>query len=213
MRKKQTPEETESRRKMILETAYRLLMEEEYRGITIRRITAECSMATGTFFNYFPSKETLFLTLLYGKSAEYFQSELERLQEAAPHSLDDYIQFMTDGARDMIDNRQDLISLIILHHELLTSASPEGVPKEANTRYILSMTDLADAVHRYVPEISAGEALRNYSFMHAQIIGSGHIAPISGLNAYYPAWFDVDTEIMRAMKRYLKGVKEELQSE
>ena len=210
MRRKQTPEEIAIRQKQILETALGLLIKEDYQGITIRRITTECGIATGTFFNYFPSKENLFLHLPYSKYREYFQDEQVRFKESSVRSFEDYKRFMLEGARNMFENRQELIRLFILHHEILSSAQSENVPKELNEGYIASMNETANAIHDALPAISVTEALRNYSFFHAHMIGTKQIAPISTLGAYYPVWFDAVKEMLHAFERYLEGTRMEL---
>lgn len=210
MRRKQTSDEIAAKKQLISETALSLLTKEEYKKITIRQITAACGMATGTFFNYYPSKETLFLELLYNMNTEYYLREIQRLQETDPRSFDDYARFLMDGAKNVIENRQDLITLFILHHEILSSATPEHVPEEANENYLKALNDLASAIHAALPFISPGEALRNYSFFHAHLIGSRHIAPISVLGSYSPAYFDANTEVLQAYERYLEGTRRAL---
>lgn len=210
MRKKLTEEEIAAKRQLIINTALSLLMKEDYKQITIRQITAACGMATGTFFNYFPSKETLFLHLLYDKSSEYYLQEIERLKKAAPDSFDSYARFLLDGAKDVIDNRKDLISLFIMHYEILSSAAPEHVPDAAYKKYMSALDRLTKAVHEALPTISYDEALRHYSFFHAQLIGARHIAPISVLGSYSPALLNAHAEVMNAYQRYLAGTKEAL---
>jgi AcrR family transcriptional regulator len=48
----------------ILRTAVKLFVEEGYRETTTRRIASEAGIAAGTLFNYFPSKETLAMSML-----------------------------------------------------------------------------------------------------------------------------------------------------
>jgi AcrR family transcriptional regulator len=52
--------------KNIVQTAERLFTEVGYKDTTTRQIALEAGIATGTLFNYFPTKETLAMSLLAG---------------------------------------------------------------------------------------------------------------------------------------------------
>lgn len=59
-----TQETKEKNRKKILETAAALFHGKGYEKTTTRDISKACGMAKGTLFNYFPSKETLAMTMV-----------------------------------------------------------------------------------------------------------------------------------------------------
>ncbi len=43
----------------ILDNAQRLLFEEGYEALTVRKVASDCGIATGTFYNYYKSKDEL----------------------------------------------------------------------------------------------------------------------------------------------------------
>lgn len=59
-----TQEEKEKTRAKILEVAANLFHRQGYEKSTTRDISKACGIAKGTLFNYFPSKETLAMTLV-----------------------------------------------------------------------------------------------------------------------------------------------------
>lgn len=59
-----TQQAKEKNREKILEVAAALFNEQGYEKTTTRDISKACGMAKGTLFNYFPSKETLAMTLV-----------------------------------------------------------------------------------------------------------------------------------------------------
>lgn len=59
-----TKETKERNRKKILAVTATLFREQGYEKTTTRDISKACGMAKGTLFNYFPSKETLAMTLV-----------------------------------------------------------------------------------------------------------------------------------------------------
>jgi len=62
----------------ILQTAEKLFVDEGYKETTTRRIAAEAGIAAGTLFNYFPTKETLAMSLLADKLATGREDFLHR---------------------------------------------------------------------------------------------------------------------------------------
>ncbi len=53
------PKIIDEAREKILNSAKRMLLEEGYNGISIRRVAQDCSVAVGTIYNYFENKNTL----------------------------------------------------------------------------------------------------------------------------------------------------------
>jgi AcrR family transcriptional regulator len=64
-----TKEEKNRTEQKILRTAEKLFIKEGYKETTTRQIATEAGIAAGTLFNYFPSKETLAMSLLAEKLA------------------------------------------------------------------------------------------------------------------------------------------------
>lgn len=65
-------------REEILHAALRLLVEEGYRAVTMRRIAAECGMKLGNLTYHFPSREDLVQALLEAVISSY-QIEFDRI--------------------------------------------------------------------------------------------------------------------------------------
>ena len=63
-------------RERILGAARKLFDDKGFERATTRDITLEAGIATGTLFNYFPSKEGLALTIL-GEAVEYAEAEFQ----------------------------------------------------------------------------------------------------------------------------------------
>ncbi|MEE9128377.1 MAG: TetR/AcrR family transcriptional regulator [Phycisphaerales bacterium] len=63
-------------RERILDAARKLLDDKGFERATTRDIAIEAGIATGTLFNYFPSKEALALTIL-GEAVEQAESEFQ----------------------------------------------------------------------------------------------------------------------------------------
>jgi len=59
-------------KELILDQAKKLLHDEGYSKISIRRIAKECDIAVGTIYNYFPTKKELIVEMMTEFWKEYF---------------------------------------------------------------------------------------------------------------------------------------------
>ncbi|NCO58853.1 MAG: hypothetical protein COZ70_02845 [Deltaproteobacteria bacterium CG_4_8_14_3_um_filter_51_11] len=90
--------EREQRRKDILESARKLLVEQGLQATSVNRIAKECELGIGTIYFYFKNKEEIFaalqeqgLEILYGKVADAMLQTLEceeKLKAASTAYLD-----------------------------------------------------------------------------------------------------------------------------
>ncbi|MEZ5141954.1 MAG: helix-turn-helix domain-containing protein [Acidimicrobiales bacterium] len=67
-------------RRRIMDAALVCLERNGYRALTTRELLAEAGLSTGTFYNYFPTKEHLFEAL----AEDLLRAELQRMAAAAP---------------------------------------------------------------------------------------------------------------------------------
>jgi len=73
-----TRKKKDAKRTAMMQAAVRVFAEKGYHAATIRDIVATADVAVGTFYFYFPDKETLFV-FLYEETAEFL---LQALQQA-----------------------------------------------------------------------------------------------------------------------------------
>jgi AcrR family transcriptional regulator len=73
-----TRQKKDAKRAALMQAAVRVFSENGYHSATIRDIVDSAGVAVGTFYFYFPDKETLFI-LLYEETAEFL---IQALQQA-----------------------------------------------------------------------------------------------------------------------------------
>jgi TetR/AcrR family transcriptional regulator, transcriptional repressor of aconitase len=108
------------RREQILEGARRCFAEHGYEGATVARLEREIGLSRGAIFNYFPSKEELFIELAArdtGHVSEVFLEQglagvLHEILEFDPSWLSVYLELVrrarTDPAfRKRLENREN----------------------------------------------------------------------------------------------------------
>jgi AcrR family transcriptional regulator len=84
---KVSQEHLDARREQILEGAQRCFARHGYAGATVARLEEEIGLSRGAIFNYFPSKQDLFVELAAGVSRRYGDLLVERGVDAAIHAM------------------------------------------------------------------------------------------------------------------------------
>jgi len=100
---KVTAEHKQRRREEILEGAQRAFARHGYEGATVARLEEEIGLSRGAIFNYFESKEALFVALVARSSDRFVDIWLERgyrsLLEAVAHEDADWLSVQIEAAR------------------------------------------------------------------------------------------------------------------
>jgi AcrR family transcriptional regulator len=101
-------------RRRILDAALVCLARNDYQNVTTRELVTEADLSTGTFYNYFPTKEHLYVSL----AEDLLTEDIERFQAAEPDGtstgrglldfLSDYVMADPRGAVVMSSFRSQL---------------------------------------------------------------------------------------------------------
>jgi len=78
------PDKIENARELLLSQGRRLLLKKGYGGLRVRELTAECGMATGTFYRYFQNKDDLVYQLMDLKWRSVSQTIGEAMKAPLP---------------------------------------------------------------------------------------------------------------------------------
>lgn len=210
MRKAYSPEEYHKREKLIADAALRLLKKKNFSNITMRELAKECGMANGTLFNYYPSKELLFRTLLYDYYCDYFDSEIERIRTYEFHDFKDYKEFRLQGVKLMLEDRHSLIDLLSVHHNVFIVSDSVDALEDKRILWSNKMIESGRLIHEKMPEISEYEAVRFYYFLHALLVGYRNLFQMPGMTQPPLIVSGSQEEIMLSVTRYLDGQQKSL---
>lgn len=96
-------EQREARRQEILEAAQRCFAKHGYEGATVVRLEEETGLSRGAIFNYFGSKQALFVAVVASSSDRFVEIWLEHgfraLLEAIAHDDPDWLAVQFEAAR------------------------------------------------------------------------------------------------------------------
>lgn len=107
------PKILENMRQQLLAEARRQIIERGYGKTTIRSVAAGCSVAVGTVYNYFPSKDMLIASFV----AEDWKRCLDAISAYATTDAEAYLMYICDTLRGFAD----------LHSMLFTDADAAKV--------------------------------------------------------------------------------------
>lgn len=100
------PKIIESVREQLLSTAKKQIETNGYLKTTVRSVAAECGIAVGTVYNYFPSKDMLIATFV----AEDWQACFGALEGRDTADAEAYLRSVCDTLRDFAGRYRKLFS-------------------------------------------------------------------------------------------------------
>lgn len=153
----------EANRKAILEAAHRCFFELGYDGVTIRDVIRATHLASGTFYNYFPDKESLFLALIEERMG-VLTERISAVRRAA-RTLEAFLHGAYTTAFEEICAHPDFYAMMFRNEPIIRGLYSDNVMG-------LSMKalrdDLGDAVKRgLLPEM-------NVNYLTAIFFGAGY---------------------------------------
>lgn len=128
-------------RQRILEVAAWLFAKDGWENTTTRRIAVEASIATGTLFNYFPTKEAIAATLICQELAEA-KEEFNARRRGEESLEEDLFSFIWTGLRHLQSSRKFLESALEAVLSPLGRFSPEHPGDSIRTEHLEAVEQL-----------------------------------------------------------------------
>ena len=150
---KGSPERTAARREEIIRACEKLYQTMSFKEITLKEIGNKTSFSRPTIYNYFQTKEEIFLAL--------FELEYERWNEELEHILEENIVLshaqIADKISKSLEDRAQLLKLLSMNnYDMEENSRPEFL-KAFKTAYGKSMSNISQILHKFCPEKSDSE--------------------------------------------------------
>jgi AcrR family transcriptional regulator len=153
----------QANRAAILQAARQVFLEHGYEAVTIRDVIRRTELASGTFYNYFKTKEQV-LRALVEEHVQDLTAELRRVRGAA-RSLDEFVQGAYLAAFTRIAQDPVLYNLMMRNESAVRSLYADGV-MGMSTRALRD--DIEDAIRRGImPPLDA-------NYLAAAFFGAGY---------------------------------------
>lgn len=144
-------------------------------------IAKQAGMSKGTLFNYYKTKEDLFMTVLLVGYRKYFANLTGFLTDHPLNSIDDFKNLLLKETKNLIVNYTALVRLNALRAPILESNS--NLEETLSNRQKLYQTSekLGLLIHQQIPELSVDKI--NHIFVIQSAIVSG-LMNLAGLEEF-----------------------------
>ena len=146
---KGSPELTASRREEIVNACEKLYKTMSFKDITLREISAKTSFSRPSIYNYFQTKEEIFLALMQ-REYELWTAELNALSaENETMSAEDLAAALAHS----LEKREQLLKLLAMnHYDMEEHSRPERL-REFKAAYGASLDAVRNCLDRFFPGI------------------------------------------------------------
>ncbi|MBQ8137070.1 MAG: TetR/AcrR family transcriptional regulator [Clostridia bacterium] len=144
---------TNARREEIIQACERLYQTLSFKEITIKEIGAETSFSRTSIYNYFETKEEIFLALLQ-KEYELWVASMNAVMETADEMSRDAVAQTL--ARTLTDRPRLLRLLSMNLYDMEAHSRPERLA-EFKLAFGASMKTVEEMLQKYVPDMTEAE--------------------------------------------------------
>ncbi len=147
---KGSPELTEARREEIINACEKLYQVKSFKEITLRDIAGATSFTRTSIYNYFQTKEEIFLALL---TREYncWIDELSSILEHEKMTREEFAEALAHS----LENRAQLLKIMSMnHYDMEENSRPENLV-EMKVAYGRAMGAVRDCLEKFFSEMTA----------------------------------------------------------
>ena len=152
---KGTPELIATRREEIINACQRLYQTMSFKEITLKELGAETSFSRPTIYNYFQTKEEIFLAL-YEREYDLWNAELEAI--LAENELLSKAGLAEQIARSL-EKREQLLKLLAMNNYDMEANSRPELLASFKGAYGKSLENMDRILEKFCPELDAAQRL------------------------------------------------------
>ena len=157
---KGTPELIEKRREEIINACERLYQTMSFKEITLKEIGNVTSFSRPTIYNYFQTKEEIFLAL-FEREYDRWNEELEMILEENAYLTKAQV---AEKIAHSLEKREQLLKLLSMNNYDMEANSRLELLTTFKAAYGESMTNIRSILSRFCPEIGS-EELENFIYV------------------------------------------------
>lgn len=146
---KGSPELTNARKGEIINACEKLYQTMSFKQITLKEISNETSFTRTSIYNYFQTKEEIFLALLQ-REYELWNTQLSEIMAEFPTLTKDEF---ADKIAHSLENRAQLLKIMSMnHYDMETGSRPERLA-EFKVAYGNSLRMMLNCLDQYFPQM------------------------------------------------------------
>ena len=213
-----TPKEKEAKKQLIAAAASKLFQKNDFNRISMAQIARESGVAKGTLFNYFKTKENIFMYLLLSGYQDYLKEVRQRFQKAESiTSWADFSSFILEQNHLLISQRTDLLRLNALRGPILETAADREQTLVGREKLYEINRKLGQAIAERISLLSVKQASHLFIIQSAIISGLMNMMNLGEFHHdQLPVDFkvfqiDLEQEANQLMLFYLQGLEQKLE--
>ena len=150
---KGSPALTEARREEIINACEKLYQTMSFKEITIKEIGNATSFTRTSIYNYFQTKEEIFLALLKREYELWIASLKRSMEQVKTMTKDEFASMLAHS----LENRAQLLKIMSMnHYDMETGSRPEHL-KEFKVAYGESIRTVMACLHQYFPDMDVAQ--------------------------------------------------------
>ncbi|WEV50904.1 TetR/AcrR family transcriptional regulator [Lactobacillus sp. ESL0731] len=211
-----TVQQKRAKRQLIMQVAMQLFAEQSYTQITMKQIADAAGMAKGTVFNYFATKEDLFMSVLLEDYCAFFTKIIEQVNQKREVTQSDFISLMISSTRELINGHAELVRLNAIRGPVLEGkANMAETIKRRNQLYAVSQELGTLLATKSKQLLTQGQFSHLFIIQSAIISGLMNMSSLASFNhqqvalTYLDFTIDLVAEAEAQMRYYLTGFFEE----
>lgn len=150
---KGSPELTEARRGEIINACEKLYQTMNFKEITMKEIGNATSFTRTSIYNYFQTKEEIFLALLKREYERWIDSLKERMEQAEAMTKDGFADMLAHS----LEERAQLLKILSMnHYDMEAGSRPEHLAA-FKVVYGESIRTVMAGLNKYFPDMTVSE--------------------------------------------------------
>ncbi|WP_203640505.1 TetR/AcrR family transcriptional regulator [Levilactobacillus andaensis] len=209
----QTSAEKNAKAQQIAAAAWQLFSQHAFSDISMAMIAQQAGVAKGTLFNYYQSKESIFMTLLLTGYRDYFTTLAAEWTAKPVANAAQLKTRLVDQTRTLISDHATLVRLNALRGPVLESHADRAQTEQGRRNLYAANLALGRVVATQVPTtLSAAQASHLFVIQSAIISGLMNLTGLdqfnhTTLNVDFPAFqIDLTAEVCQTFGYYLDGI-------
>ncbi|WEV36778.1 TetR/AcrR family transcriptional regulator [Lactobacillus sp. ESL0677] len=211
-----TVQQKRAKRQLIMQAAMQLFAKQSYTQITMKQIADAAGMAKGTVFNYFATKEDLFMSVLLEDYCAFFTKIIKQVSLKREVTQSDFTNLMISSTRELINGHAELVRLNAIRGPVLEGkANMAETIKRRNQLYAVSQELGTLLATKSKQLLTQGQFSHLFIIQSAIISGLMNMSSLASFNHHqvaltYPDFtIDLVAEAEAQMRYYLIGFFEE----
>lgn len=178
----------------IKDAAWQLFTEHSLADISIAMIAQTAQVGKGTIFNYFKTKEDVFMALLLGGYQTYFQAVIERFKNSDVVTKAALKAFLLNETRLLITDHATLIRLNSLRGSQLEVNASQEQTERSRQKLHTTHEELGHLIAAAVPTVSA-QKISHFFVIQSAILNG--LMNLDGLNVFNQIALNTDLPLFQ----------------